>query len=53
MRYLTQTIPCLDNNNLVEFYVHDTEAKTVEKVICTKESALAIHQYFRDLNKEK
>ena len=52
MRYLTQTLPCIDNDKLVEFYVHDTETHTIEKVTCVKKVALAMKQIFRELNAE-
>ena len=53
MKYKTQTIPCLEDENLVEFYVHDTENKTIEKTVCTKEMALLLHEVYRQKNYEE
>ena len=52
-KYKTQTIPCLEDENLVKFYIYDTENKTIEETICTKEMAKFLHEVYRQKNWEE
>ena len=52
MKYVTQIVPCIEQEDMVEFCIHDTDAGTVEKVVCTKEAAPMLHKHYADsLNK--
>ena len=53
MRYKIQTLPCLEDENLVEFYVDDTKNKNIEKTVCTKKVAKFLHQLYREKNWEE
>lgn len=37
-----------ESENLVEFYIHDTENKTIEKIVCTKELAQLLDQLYEE-----